>query len=201
MELLSLAGGSFAAALLLYGFALLYGATGHTDLAGIGVLQGIGNPLLRHPVEGNSRVSRQFDVGDRIERDHWPLYRLVPIDEVRQRLAEVEVLQGRRMKVMRHRAHPGRDIAQLRLGLPGRLTLRGQPHQVDPRHEVVMEFSGDAVAFFVLGDQQVATPPLRLGGQAALVPGKDHPHQRNQRAGGDATDDENPGDERGGSVQ
>ena len=61
--------------------------------------------------------------------------------------------------------------------------------------------AGDAVAFFVLGDQQVATPPLRLGGQAALVPGKDHPHQRNQRAGGDATDDENPGDERGGSVQ
>ena len=29
--------GSFAAALLLYGFALLYGATGHTDLAGIGL--------------------------------------------------------------------------------------------------------------------------------------------------------------------
>jgi NADH-quinone oxidoreductase subunit N len=28
--------GSFAAALLLYGFALLYGATGHTDLAGVG---------------------------------------------------------------------------------------------------------------------------------------------------------------------
>ncbi len=28
--------GSFAAALLLYGFALVYGATGHTDLAGIG---------------------------------------------------------------------------------------------------------------------------------------------------------------------
>jgi NADH-quinone oxidoreductase subunit N len=28
--------GSFAAALMLYGFALLYGATGHTDLAGIG---------------------------------------------------------------------------------------------------------------------------------------------------------------------
>jgi NADH-quinone oxidoreductase subunit N len=28
--------GSFAAALLIYGFALLYGATGHTDLAGIG---------------------------------------------------------------------------------------------------------------------------------------------------------------------
>ncbi|MGO8999361.1 MAG: NADH-quinone oxidoreductase subunit N [Polyangiaceae bacterium] len=28
--------GSFAAALLLYGFAFLYGATGHTDLAGIG---------------------------------------------------------------------------------------------------------------------------------------------------------------------
>lgn len=28
--------GSFAAALLLYGFALLYGATGHTDLVGIG---------------------------------------------------------------------------------------------------------------------------------------------------------------------
>src|ERR1700722_10563770 len=33
--------GSFAAALLLYGFALLYGATGHTDLVGIGaVLRG-----------------------------------------------------------------------------------------------------------------------------------------------------------------
>ena len=28
--------GSFAAAIMLYGFALLYGATGHTDLAGIG---------------------------------------------------------------------------------------------------------------------------------------------------------------------
>ena len=28
--------GSFAAAILIYGFALLYGATGHTDLAGIG---------------------------------------------------------------------------------------------------------------------------------------------------------------------
>src|SRR5580693_378470 len=28
--------GSFAAALLLYGFALLYGVTGHTDLAGMG---------------------------------------------------------------------------------------------------------------------------------------------------------------------
>ena len=28
--------GSFAAALLIYGFALIYGATGHTDLAGIG---------------------------------------------------------------------------------------------------------------------------------------------------------------------
>ncbi len=28
--------GSFAAAVLIYGFALLYGATGHTDLAGIG---------------------------------------------------------------------------------------------------------------------------------------------------------------------
>jgi len=28
--------GSFAAAILLYGFALLYGATGHTDLAGVG---------------------------------------------------------------------------------------------------------------------------------------------------------------------
>jgi NADH-quinone oxidoreductase subunit N len=29
--------GSFAAAIMLYGFALLYGATGHTDLVGIGV--------------------------------------------------------------------------------------------------------------------------------------------------------------------
>src|SRR5580658_9155432 len=28
--------GSFAAAVLIYGFALIYGATGHTDLAGIG---------------------------------------------------------------------------------------------------------------------------------------------------------------------
>jgi NADH-quinone oxidoreductase subunit N len=32
--------GSFAAAILLYGFALLYGATGHTDLAGIGAAVG-----------------------------------------------------------------------------------------------------------------------------------------------------------------
>jgi NADH-quinone oxidoreductase subunit N len=32
--------GSFAAAILVYGFALLYGATGHTDLAGIGEAAG-----------------------------------------------------------------------------------------------------------------------------------------------------------------
>ncbi len=41
--------GSFAAAILLYGFALLYGATGHTDLAGIGAAAHSGaarNPLL-----------------------------------------------------------------------------------------------------------------------------------------------------------
>jgi NADH-quinone oxidoreductase subunit N len=40
--------GSFAAALLLYGFALLYGATGHTDLAGIGeaIKAGVKTPLL-----------------------------------------------------------------------------------------------------------------------------------------------------------
>jgi NADH-quinone oxidoreductase subunit N len=41
--------GSFAAALLLYGFALLYGATGHTDLAGIGAAAKTAashNPLL-----------------------------------------------------------------------------------------------------------------------------------------------------------
>jgi NADH-quinone oxidoreductase subunit N len=41
--------GSFAAAILLYGFALLYGATGHTDLAGIGAAAQSSvarNPLL-----------------------------------------------------------------------------------------------------------------------------------------------------------
>ena len=41
--------GSFAAALLLYGFALLYGATGHTDLAGIGAVLKAGgakNPMV-----------------------------------------------------------------------------------------------------------------------------------------------------------
>ncbi len=40
--------GAFAAALLLYGFALLYGATGHTDLAGIGeaVRKGERAPIL-----------------------------------------------------------------------------------------------------------------------------------------------------------
>ncbi|MBX3205982.1 MAG: NADH-quinone oxidoreductase subunit N [Labilithrix sp.] len=36
--------GSFAAAMLLYGFALLYGATGHTDLAGIGEAVRAGGP-------------------------------------------------------------------------------------------------------------------------------------------------------------
>ena len=35
--------GSFAAAILLYGFALLYGATGHTDLVGIGAALKAGN--------------------------------------------------------------------------------------------------------------------------------------------------------------
>jgi NADH-quinone oxidoreductase subunit N len=40
--------GSFAAALLLYGGALLYGVTGHTDLAGIaaGIAGGKGNPAV-----------------------------------------------------------------------------------------------------------------------------------------------------------
>ncbi|HEY3816183.1 MAG TPA: NADH-quinone oxidoreductase subunit N [Polyangiaceae bacterium] len=41
--------GSFAAAILIYGFALLYGATGHTDLAGIGAAvhtSAAHNPLL-----------------------------------------------------------------------------------------------------------------------------------------------------------
>jgi NADH-quinone oxidoreductase subunit N len=40
--------GSFAAALMLYGFALLYGATGHTDLAGIGaaVKTGTKTPVM-----------------------------------------------------------------------------------------------------------------------------------------------------------
>jgi NADH-quinone oxidoreductase subunit N len=41
--------GSFAAAVLLYGFALLYGATGHTDLAGLGAAARTGaahDPLL-----------------------------------------------------------------------------------------------------------------------------------------------------------
>ena len=41
--------GSFAAALLIYGFALIYGATGHTDLAGIGRAArtaGGGSPLF-----------------------------------------------------------------------------------------------------------------------------------------------------------
>jgi NADH-quinone oxidoreductase subunit N len=41
--------GSFAAALLLYGIALLYGATGHTDLAGIGgalKAGGVRNPMV-----------------------------------------------------------------------------------------------------------------------------------------------------------
>ena len=40
--------GSFAAALLVYGFALLYGATGHTDLAGIG--QAARSGLTRNPL-------------------------------------------------------------------------------------------------------------------------------------------------------
>src|SRR5260370_23012766 len=43
---------SFAAALLLYGFALLYGATGRTDLAGIGAALKAGarpSPLVRLP--------------------------------------------------------------------------------------------------------------------------------------------------------
>ncbi len=41
--------GSFAAALMLYGFALLYGVTGHTDLAGVGASIAAGeakNPLV-----------------------------------------------------------------------------------------------------------------------------------------------------------
>jgi NADH-quinone oxidoreductase subunit N len=40
--------GSFAAALLLYGFALLYGVTGHTDLQGIGDAMAKGN--IRNPM-------------------------------------------------------------------------------------------------------------------------------------------------------
>jgi NADH-quinone oxidoreductase subunit N len=40
--------GSFAAAILLYGFALLYGATGHTDLVGIGLAAK--SPAARNPL-------------------------------------------------------------------------------------------------------------------------------------------------------
>jgi NADH-quinone oxidoreductase subunit N len=40
--------GSFAAAILIYGFALLYGATGHTDLAGIGA--GLRSAAGRDPI-------------------------------------------------------------------------------------------------------------------------------------------------------
>ncbi|MEO7110974.1 MAG: proton-conducting transporter membrane subunit, partial [Polyangiaceae bacterium] len=40
--------GSFAAAVLLYGFALLYGVTGHTDLAGIG--QSLAHGSARSPL-------------------------------------------------------------------------------------------------------------------------------------------------------
>jgi NADH-quinone oxidoreductase subunit N len=40
--------GSFAAAILLYGFALLYGATGHTDLVGIGAA--VGSAAGRSPL-------------------------------------------------------------------------------------------------------------------------------------------------------
>jgi NADH-quinone oxidoreductase subunit N len=42
--------GSFAAALLLYGGALLYGATGHTDLAGIGKVLAEGGKSLPYPM-------------------------------------------------------------------------------------------------------------------------------------------------------
>lgn len=42
--------GSFAAALLLYGGALLYGATGHTDLAGIGKILAAGDRALPLPM-------------------------------------------------------------------------------------------------------------------------------------------------------
>jgi NADH-quinone oxidoreductase subunit N len=41
--------GSFAAAILVYGFALLYGATGHTDLAGIGETARAAG-FLRNPI-------------------------------------------------------------------------------------------------------------------------------------------------------
>jgi NADH-quinone oxidoreductase subunit N len=42
--------GSFAAALLLYGGSLLYGATGHTDLVGIGKVLSSGNLALPFPM-------------------------------------------------------------------------------------------------------------------------------------------------------
>lgn len=42
--------GSFAAAVLLYGAALLYGATGHTDLAGIGAMLAAGDAHLSVPL-------------------------------------------------------------------------------------------------------------------------------------------------------
>jgi len=44
--------GSFAAALLLYGSALLYGMTGHTDLAGI-------RDALAHPVDGTAVATQE----------------------------------------------------------------------------------------------------------------------------------------------
>ena len=49
--------GSFAAAIMLYGFALLYGVTGHTDLAGLGA--GIKNVVAgAGPVEGAPLIAK-----------------------------------------------------------------------------------------------------------------------------------------------
>ena len=55
--------GSFASALLLYGIALVYGATGHTDFEGIRAASRTGDPLGHDRPRARSLVGFAFKVG------------------------------------------------------------------------------------------------------------------------------------------
>ena len=89
--------GSFAAALLLYGFALLYGATGHTDLAGIGAARRHGG-AARSPLAHRRRGARPRRARLQGERGAVPH---VDARRVRRRAHAGDDVHGRRREERR----------------------------------------------------------------------------------------------------
>ncbi len=160
------------------------------------MLQRIHQALLRHSIEGKSRVARYRHILKRCQFNCRTDPRVVAGKKVTQRLPQVEVLEGRRVEVVRERANTGGDLPQLRLGVGSSGPLYCQPSRKDPGDHIVMEFPGDAVPLLVLRCKQVASPPFRFRCNAMLVPSKHEADQCDQGAGSYAADDKDPSEQR-----